>query len=212
MSIELSPEPLVHGVCRIHGSVLGPWTEIGNNTTISESTFGAYSYTAGDVSIIYADVGPFCSLASHVRINPGNHAYWRVAQHHMTYRRQRFGFAETDDQEFFQWRRDHRCTIGHDVWIGHGAIVMPGVKVGNGAIIGSGAVVTHDVGDYEVWVGVPARFLRRRFSPEISQGIESTRWWEWDHETLAARLPDFNDPSAFIAAYGSATTTRSVAD
>ncbi|MFN8562280.1 MAG: hypothetical protein U0703_11820 [Anaerolineae bacterium] len=79
-------------------------------------------YAAGDVSIIYADVGKFCSIASHVRINPGNHPMERVTQHHMTYRRRQFGFGE-DDHAFFDWRRAHRCSIGHDVWLGHGAIV-----------------------------------------------------------------------------------------
>ncbi len=204
MPVELSSEPLVHEDCRIKDSVLGAWSEVGRNTSIVESSFGAYSYTAGDVAIIYADIGPFCSIASHVRINPGNHAMWRVAQHHMTYRRKRFGFAETDDETFFKWRRDHPCLVGHDVWIGHGAVIMPGVKIGSGAIVGSGAVVTHDIGPYEVWVGVPARLLRRRFDEETSEGLESSRWWEWDHETIKSRLPEFEDPVAFIAAYGKA--------
>ncbi len=204
MKQKLSVEPLVHADCRIINSKLGPWTEIGKNSSIVESDFGAYSYAAGDVLIIYTDIGPFCSIASHVRINPGNHPMWRVAQHHMTYRRERFGLAAEDDDEFFQWRRDQRCVIGRDVWIGHGAVIMPGVKIGNGAVIGSAAVVTRDVGDYEVWVGVPAKFLKRRFDEKISSGIDSTAWWTWDHETLRARLPEFNDPESFIAAYGKA--------
>lgn len=39
---------------------------------------------------------------------------------------------------------------------------MPGVKIGDHTIIGSGAVVTHNVPDYAVVGGVPAKFIRYR--------------------------------------------------
>jgi acetyltransferase-like isoleucine patch superfamily enzyme len=109
-------------------SQIGSWTEIGKNTKILESTVGDYTYDAGDVMIVYTDVGKFCSIASHTRINPGNHPKWRVTQHHFTYRRAQFGFGDKDDDEFFNWRREHRCSIGNDVWLGHGTTIMPGVK------------------------------------------------------------------------------------
>ena len=112
-------------------STLGDWVYLGPNTSVVESEFGAYSYTAGDVQIIYSEVGKFCSIASHARLNPGNHPMERVTQHHMTYRRQQYGFGP-DDDAFFDWRRDHKVTVGHDVWIGHGAVLLPGVTVGTG--------------------------------------------------------------------------------
>lgn len=46
--------------------------------------------------------------------------------------------------------------------IGAGAVILPGVKIGEGAIIGAGAVVTKDISPYEIWVGNPARFLKKR--------------------------------------------------
>lgn len=46
--------------------------------------------------------------------------------------------------------------------IGTGAVLLPGVTVGEGAIVGAGAVVTHDVDDYSIVAGVPARHLRYR--------------------------------------------------
>lgn len=52
--------------------------------------------------------------------------------------------------------------IGHHVWIGTGAIILQGVKIGDGSVIAAGAVVTHDIPPYEVWGGVPARFLKKR--------------------------------------------------
>ncbi len=83
-------------------SVAG-FTALGPNTWLVESSFGDYSYTAGNVQIIYAEVGKYCSIANSVRINPGNHPQWRVTQHHMTYRRVHYGLGAEDDAEFAQW-------------------------------------------------------------------------------------------------------------
>lgn len=199
---NLSPEPTIHPSCRIIDSYVGGWTELGANTGLMESTFGDYSYAAGDVSIVYADVGKFASIASHVRINPGNHPMQRVTQHHFTYRRAMYGFGEQDDREFFEWRRAHRCTVGHDVWLGHGAIIMPGVSVGIGAVVGSGAVVTKSVDPYTVVVGVPARPIRRRFDDRTIEALLAIAWWEWDHETLKARFDDLLHVDQFIEKYG----------
>lgn len=56
--------------------------------------------------------------------------------------------------------------IGDDVWLGHGVTVMRGVNIGNGAIIGANSVVTKNIPPYEIWVGVPARKIKDRFSSE----------------------------------------------
>ncbi len=198
----LSEEPTIDLTCRIYKSEVGGWTALGAHTTLLESTFGDYSYTAGNVSIVYADVGKFCSVADGSRINPGNHPQWRVTQHHCTYRRKQYGFATADDTEFFDWRRAHRCTIGHDVWIGHGAIIMPGVSVGTGAVIGSGAVVTKDVGPYEVAVGVAATVIKQRFPDDVIEKLLAIAWWDWDRPTLVERFNDLLDVPSFLEKYG----------
>jgi len=46
--------------------------------------------------------------------------------------------------------------------IGMNASVLPGVRVGAHAIVGAGAVVNHDVPDYAIVAGVPARVIRDR--------------------------------------------------
>lgn len=196
----LGEQPYFHDDVIVHDSHIGAYTEIGRQTWISESTVGDYTYTAGHNQIIYSDIGKFGSIASHVRINPGNHPMWRVTQHHMTYRRQMYGFGE-NDSDFFQWRRDHRCTVGHDVWLGHSVIVMPGVSIGHGAVVGSGAVVTKNVPDYAIAVGVPAQVMRQRFPDAVADALLRIAWWDWDHETIKTRFDDFLDMDRFIEKY-----------
>lgn len=146
----LGEAPVVHSTAHIRDATLGAWTRIGEATSIAESSIGDYTYLVDHCQVIYSDIGKFCSIASHVRINPGNHPMWRPTQHHMTYRRAAYGFGEHDDDSFFDWRRDAHVSIGHDVWMGHGAIILPGVTVGTGAVIAAGAVVSHDVVPYSI--------------------------------------------------------------
>ncbi|MBW4439108.1 MAG: hypothetical protein KME04_18360 [Pleurocapsa minor GSE-CHR-MK-17-07R] len=197
----LGEQPVFHSDVVVYDAHFGRYVEIGANSMIVETVMGDYSYTAGDNQIIYADIGKFSNIASHVRINPGNHPMERVTLHHMTYRRGLYGFGP-DDKDFFQWRRDHKCTIGHDTWLGHNAIIMPGVSVGDGAVVGSGAVVTKDVAPYTIVVGVPARPMRPRFPEHVAAALLRIAWWDWDHDTLGARLDDMNDVESFIRKYG----------
>lgn len=60
--------------------------------------------------------------------------------------------------------------IGNNVTIGATAVVMSAVTIGDGAIISAGAVVTKGthIGAGEIWVGVPAKLLRRRETGEAA--------------------------------------------
>lgn len=51
--------------------------------------------------------------------------------------------------------------IGYGTWIGIGACILPNVRVGKNCVIGANAVVTHDIPDYHVAAGVPARITGR---------------------------------------------------
>jgi sugar O-acyltransferase (sialic acid O-acetyltransferase NeuD family) len=50
--------------------------------------------------------------------------------------------------------------VGEGTFVGAGAVVIPGKKIGRWATIGAGAVVVHDIPDYAVAVGNPARIIR----------------------------------------------------
>ena len=50
--------------------------------------------------------------------------------------------------------------IKKGAWIGAGATVLPGVTIGKHAIVGAASAVTHDVPDYAVVVGSPAKVIK----------------------------------------------------
>ena len=184
---------------------LGAYTEIGTRTSPLETVMGDYSYIVNDSDAAYTEIGRFCSIAAHVRLNPGNHPMHRAAQAHFTYRAQAYWpGVEADEPGFFAGRRANRVVIGHDVWIGHGVVVLPDRRIGTGAVIGAGALVTRDVPAYAIAVGSPARVMRERFAPAIAERLLALAWWEWDHERLRLALPDFRqlEIEVFLDKYG----------
>ena len=201
---RLGPTPLVAPDAEIEESTLGAYVEVGARTRISHSTLGDYSYIMEDGQVLFATIGKFCSIASNVRIHAPNHPSWRVSQHHFTYRSDDYFAGETRDDEIFAWRKENAVTVGHDVWIGHGATITAGVTVGTGAVIAAGAVVTRPVPAYAIVGGVPARHIKPRFPPDVSDRMLALAWWDWPHDRLRAALADFRALSveAFLERHG----------
>jgi len=191
---RLDKEPCISENCQLHNVELGEYTEVGIYNVFENIKLDDFSYTGQFCTLQNVEIGKFSNIASMVRIGPTDHPMDRPTMHHFTYRRMKYGFAETDDELFYQWRAEQVAYIGHDTWIGHGAIIMPNVRIGNGAVVGSGAVVTKDVDPYTIVVGVPAKPIRQRFAEDTVRKLEEIKWWDWSYETIKERLDDFYLP------------------
>ena len=187
LGVTATIDPTAHVV----RSTLGRYTEVGARTKITETVLGDYSYIVNDGDVIYTTIGKFCSIAAQVRINPGNHPMRRATQAHFTYRSSDYFDDAGDDDAFFDWRRSHAVTIGHDVWIGHGVVILPGLTIGTGAVVAAGAVVSKDVAPYTIVAGVAAKPIKQRFPDRIADQLQELAWWDWSHDRLRAALPDF---------------------
>ena len=202
---KLSAEgPLIHPGCDIRNSRFGPFTEVGRDSVVVNSEFGAYSYCTRLCDIANTTIGKFVNIAAMVRLGPTDHPMARASQHHFLYRSENYWPDAAPDAGFFAARQARRLRIGHDVWIGHGAIVRPDVTVGDGAVIAAGAVVTRDVAPYSIVAGVPAREIRRRFPAPVAERLARLAWWDWDHDRLRDVLPDFRalEVEAFLEKHG----------
>jgi phosphonate metabolism protein (transferase hexapeptide repeat family) len=188
----------------LRGATLGRFTEIGERVSFAESTLGDYSYIEQGTQAIYSRIGKFSAIAANCCINALEHPIERISQHKFTYRPNEYFLGAKLDAEFRERRMRRSVEIGNDCWIGHGAIVLPGVKIGDGAVIGAGAAVTRDVEPYAVAAGVPARFLRWRFPPEVSRRIIALAWWDWSHDRLADAVADMQMLTVehFLGKYG----------
>jgi acetyltransferase-like isoleucine patch superfamily enzyme len=60
--------------------------------------------------------------------------------------------------------RGARVVVGDYVFIGARAMLLPGIVLNRGAGVAAGAVVTHDVPEYQIVGGVPARPIGERSS------------------------------------------------
>lgn len=123
-------------------------------------------------------IGRYCSFAKTVRVVDANHPVEAMTTHPALYER-RFGVI---DQDIIH---AEPLIVEDDVWVGHNVVILPGCKqIGRGAVIGAGSIVTRDIERYEIVAGVPARHLRQRFSPELAEAVEASRWWEMDMPAL----------------------------
>jgi maltose O-acetyltransferase len=112
-------------------------------------------------------IGESCMIGSHVAISSLTHDYTR--------------------QDMHQSMIARPVVIEDHVWVGSHAVILPGVRIGRGAVIGAGAVVTHDVEEYAIVVGVPARArgLRPGIADERHNGHPSVGPTELEPDGVA---------------------------
>lgn len=152
--INIGKDSSIHWFARFYNP---SGIKIGHNTIIGNDAFldGRYKRTVSEQSrfmsyltdILFPSkyplkIGNNVSIAGEVRIYTMQH--------------------DIDDPYFKEVEGD--VVIDDYVVIGTRVTILPGVHIGKGAVVASGAVVTRDVEPYAVVGGVPAKYIRKRFS------------------------------------------------
>ncbi len=117
--------------------------EIGNGVSIND-----YSIVLGHGGVA---IGDNARIAAHVVIVSFEHSY--------------------DDPRVLikdQPIKKGRVEIGRDVWIGAGAKVLAGSNIADGCVIGANSVVKGTTEPFGVYVGSPARLVKRRALPDTT--------------------------------------------
>ena len=159
--------------------------------SLTKVIMGRYSYVGAKTRITDTKIGSFCSIGGNCGIGGGIHPTDMVSTSPAFLEGRNIlgkNFAE------IPYESSRLVEIGNDVWIGEGVCIVSGVKVGDGAIIGAHAVVTSDVESYTIVAGVPAKFIRNRFTDEIIEKLLNHKWWDWPESKLQKYGPHFSTP------------------
>ena len=148
---------------------------------------GFCSYLNTNCSVYHPEttVGKYTSIGSNVLIGAGQHPLkwlttsplvWNIIGDNNKI--QLHPAFKNIDINRYLWEPYKPVKIGNDVWIGQNVVIMDGVEIGDGAIIASNAVVTHSIPAFELWGGVPARFIKRRFDDVTIEKLKKLKWWD----------------------------------
>ena len=134
-------------------------------------------------------IGKFCSIACGAKFifNCANHTLKSLSTYTFPLFYEEWDLPKSEIAA--AWDNKGDIVIGNDVWIGFEAVILAGVKIGDGAIIGARAVVTKDVPPYSIVGGIPAKVIRKRYSPDIIEQLLSLKWWDWTKEKIKRNLP-----------------------
>lgn len=177
--------------------------QIGENVKI-----GDYTYLNSNKNWIIIEsnvtIGKYCSVAPGVNIGLGNHDYTNVTTHPILfdkYYKNKLGLNNNVHEYNGLKDKDMITLIGNDVWIGMNANIKRGIKIGNGAVIASNSVVTHDVPDYSIVGGNPAKVIRYRFEQEEIECMkknEDRAWWTWNIDFLKDNINNLYDIKDYL--------------
>lgn len=122
--------------------------------------------------------GNYCGISENTIIFNANHPPKYFTTHALLFN-PRFGCTNEDVIP------RTKLVVGHDVWTGFGSIILPSVNsIGNGAIIAAGSVVTKNVERYAIVGGNPAKLITYRFTPDVIEKLEQSKWWLLSKEDL----------------------------
>ena len=151
-----------------------------NNPKDFEKNNVLYQYPINHDKLI---MGKFCSIACGAKFlfNSANHTMRSLSTYPFPIFYEEWEHGIWADKA---WDNKGNIVIGNDVWIGYEAVILAGVTIGDGAIIGTRAVVVKDVEPYSIVGGIPAKEIRKQFSPDIIARLRKLQWWNWPPEKI----------------------------
>jgi len=141
---------------------------IGNHVAIDKGFYcttrlymGNYIHISPYVTIIggknaYCKIGSFVTISAGARLICVGDTFWGDGL---------VGPLIPDEYRNSMW--GIRILIQDFANICTNAVISPGVVIGKGAVVGANSFVSHDIPDWEVWAGSPARFIKKRNSDKM---------------------------------------------
>lgn len=179
----------------IKDSKIDKTAKICSACNIIKISIDRYSYIGNNCTVVDAEIGKFCSIADNCIIGGAGHPIDWVSTSPVFHEGKNILKKNFSEHEFNITKKTH---IGNDVWIGNNVLIKSGLKIGNGSIIGMGSVVTKDIGEYEIWAGNPAKFIRMRFDIETINFLKDFKWWNLSNEQLLTHSEFFCDVKKII--------------
>lgn len=170
---QLSNNVRIERRAMLHNTKIGAYSTIGYNSVVRFATIGKFSQSSWNVTIGGAE-HPLHHLSTHT-----------ISVYGLSNKRLGKG---NGDYDLYQLP----VSIGNDVWIAAGAQIKRGITIADGAVIGTNAVVTHNVGPYEIWAGVPAKKIGQRFDDRIIERLLKIRWWDLPDNILEENINLFS--------------------
>lgn len=174
---------------------IDPTAAISFGVKFYRSSIGKYSYIDSNSFVSDVKIGNFTSIGSRCEIGGASHPLEWVSTSPVFHKWENIMNKNFSRHEFSIF---HNTKIGNDVWIGANSMIKAGVEIGNGAVVGMGSVVTKNIGDYEIWAGNPARFIRKRFDEPTLEDLKMITWWDFDDRMIEKLSPYITVPREFL--------------
>ena len=144
----------------VEGGGAGRTLAIGNRVGLANTLF---NLSSGSIRI-----EDQCVFGYNVMLLTGQHRFANGERAGLTENSWGGGDAEVPSSGF-------DICIGRGTWIASGVIVVGGVTIGRNVVVAGGAIVTHDLPDYSLAAGIPARVIgdTRTWSPRTSTGVST---------------------------------------
>jgi len=134
------------------GNKLGDNVSTGHRITLREYNFIGHHTVIGSSADIDGNVsiGNYCRIYSNVAIAP----FSKIGDYVFI-----FAFAVLTNDPYPPSNDLKGCTISDYTQIASHSTILPGIKIGSNCLVGANSVVNHNVADYSLVLGNPAKII-----------------------------------------------------